>query len=208
MQQQRAQKKAAKQQQIIDVAERLLESKGAYGLNARNIAKAMGCAVGSLYRCFDSLDDIIAAVNMRTLIGLEKHVLQATEDAEFATEYLQDMAFAYMDYVMKYPKLWQAVMEFHFTEIPEDYMQQQDRLFRLLEIQLQALMPHAKAQEISLEARALWVGMDGLCALMMHGRIDKHETLGADAIAHVLLQRFISRFDSKVKAVKGGENVS
>jgi AcrR family transcriptional regulator len=197
-------KSAMKKQQMLDVAEALITQDGAHELTVRKIAQRMGCAVGLLYRLFDSLDDVVIGVNLRTLKALEQHIVHATKDVNDASAYLEVMALAYVDYVMHHTYRWQAVTGFHFDkDAPEDYAAQQKRLFDILEMNMTRLYPHISGQAVALEARALWAGMDGISSLAASGKLDKEGDLGVKPIVHVLLNRFLMGADKHIQITKG-----
>ena len=55
---------------LISAAERTIETQGLSGLKARVLANEVGCAVGAIYNVVTELDDLIVAVNSRTLAAL------------------------------------------------------------------------------------------------------------------------------------------
>ena len=55
---------------LIDAAERTLETQGLRALRARDLAAEVGCAVGAIYNAVADLDELIYAVNARTLAAL------------------------------------------------------------------------------------------------------------------------------------------
>src|ERR1700738_2521543 len=57
---------------LIDAAERTIETHGLRALRARDLAAEVGCAVGAIYNAVVDLDELIYAVNARTLAALEK----------------------------------------------------------------------------------------------------------------------------------------
>ncbi|MDQ6954314.1 MAG: TetR/AcrR family transcriptional regulator [Mariprofundaceae bacterium] len=206
-----SEKSMARQQQIIDVAETIIANKGLNSLTARHIATEMSCAVGSLYRLFENLDAVIIAVNLRTLYLLEKNVLKALDSSEYVIDGIKNMSLAYIDFVMEHKQRWHAVMEFHFEQgmlIPASYVAQQDRMFHLLEMQISILEPTANKHELMLEARALWGGVEGLCALALRGKLGDEKGCDIKAVITVLLQRFLDGRDSRIIRVKGGYNVT
>src|SRR5258706_2973710 len=62
---------------LIDAAERTIETEGLRALRARDLAAEVGCAVGAIYNAVADLDELIYAVNARTLAALEKTFTEA-----------------------------------------------------------------------------------------------------------------------------------
>src|SRR5258708_13619492 len=73
---------------LISAAEWTIETHGLSGLKARALAFQVGCAVGAIYNVVTDLDDLIIAVNSRTLAALERDLAavdQVSEAAEKAS---------------------------------------------------------------------------------------------------------------------------
>src|ERR1700730_18090468 len=62
---------------LIAAAERTIVSQGLRSLRARTLADEVGCALGAIYNVFADLDDLVLAVNSRTLAALERELVVA-----------------------------------------------------------------------------------------------------------------------------------
>src|SRR5215210_5457493 len=62
---------------LVAAAERTIKIRGLRGLKARDLAAEAGCAVGAIYNVVTDLDDLILAVNARTLAALERALKEA-----------------------------------------------------------------------------------------------------------------------------------
>src|SRR3954466_15217886 len=62
---------------LVAAAEKRIGTGGLRGLKARDLAAEAGCAVGAIYNVVDDLDDLILAVNARTLAALERALREA-----------------------------------------------------------------------------------------------------------------------------------
>ena len=56
---------------LIDAAERTISESGLAALKARDLARAAGCSVGTIYNVFEHLDELILCVGSRTLAMLD-----------------------------------------------------------------------------------------------------------------------------------------
>src|SRR5262249_53768576 len=87
---------------LIDAAERTIDAEGLRGLKARDLAYKVGCAVGAIYNVVTDLDDLIFAVNARTLEQLEKTLTVAggkgADPHADAIKTLTHLGLAYTDY--------------------------------------------------------------------------------------------------------------
>jgi AcrR family transcriptional regulator len=65
---------------LVEAAERVIAERGLPHLKARDLASAVGCAVGAIYNVFPDLDGLILEVNLRTLVLFEAYIAQAHKD--------------------------------------------------------------------------------------------------------------------------------
>jgi AcrR family transcriptional regulator len=79
-----AQSRALVRDALVAAAERTMERQGLQGLRARALADEVGCAVGAIYNVVEDLDDLILAVNARTLAALETKLATAVGRQEEA----------------------------------------------------------------------------------------------------------------------------
>src|SRR3954471_19900177 len=97
---------------LIDAAERTIETHGLRALRARELAAEVGCAVGAIYNVVADLDELIYAVNARTLAALEATFTAAGLEAEppdGATARFVRLALAYLDFAAANGPRWRAV---------------------------------------------------------------------------------------------------
>ncbi|MDQ6988846.1 MAG: TetR/AcrR family transcriptional regulator [Mariprofundaceae bacterium] len=177
----------------IQAAQLCIQQDGIQGINARHIAQDIGYAVGTLYQLFKNMDLLILAVNLRTLKALEQHVLAACNSTLSAQENMQQMALAYVDFALHNTPSWQAVFAHQLKDeqdMPQAYQEQRLRLFTLVEQQFKAAFPDMDAQQVSLETRALWAGIHGICSLTLSHKLHDNEMTLND-IAHTLIAHFL-----------------
>src|ERR1700712_4959872 len=65
---------------LVDLAEAMIGSGGLDDLRARALADAAGCSVGAIYIVFPDLDELVLAVNSRTLDAIDAVMRQAAQD--------------------------------------------------------------------------------------------------------------------------------
>ena len=169
---------------LIDAAEQTISREGLGGLRARSLAFEVGCAVGAIYNVVDDIDDLIIAVNERTLLALERE-LTAAHAGELSgsmrpIEQLSRMALAYLSFAVEHGMRWRAMFDHRLGEgrtIPERYRASQRRLFGYVEEPLKALVPHETEQRRGAVARSLFSAVHGMVSLGLD------EKLGAVALA-------------------------
>src|SRR5215470_10723954 len=105
---------------LIDAAEAIIAKDGLAALRARDLAAAVGCALGAIYNAFPDLDAIVIAVNMRTLALLDRNLTEAADRKSIkGSAHSQDpdlaqligLALAYLEFAAKHGPRWRALFE-------------------------------------------------------------------------------------------------
>jgi AcrR family transcriptional regulator len=165
---------------LITAAERTIEREGLRGLKARELAYKVGCAVGAIYNVVTDLDDLIFAVNARTLAALEKKLIEAggtasdKPDVAGALDRLSRLALAYLDFAAANRPRWRAVFDHRPLDgraIPDGYMADQLRLFSYVEAPLDVLQPGIARERRALVARSLFSAVHGIVALGLEEKL-------------------------------------
>lgn len=87
-------KQRARQENILDAAERCFSSNGFHSTSMHDICREAGISPGTLYLYFRSKEDLIAAICERERAGLAKALTAIAESADFMTA-LKQLADAY-----------------------------------------------------------------------------------------------------------------
>ena len=162
---------------LIDAAERAIERDGLRALRARDLATEAGCAVGAIYNAVADLDELIFAVNARTLAALERSFTAAGADrqpADGATAQFVRLALAYTDFAAANGPRWRALFGHQLPagrEIPAPYMADQLRLFSYVEVPLQTLLPAITPKRRTLLARSLFSAVHGIVVLGLEEKL-------------------------------------
>jgi AcrR family transcriptional regulator len=165
---------------LISAAERTIESEGLRGLKARELAYKVGCAVGAIYNVVTDLEELIYAVNARTLVSLEAAVRdsgvsgEATESPDDAASQLVRLALAYTDFAAANQPRWRAIFQHQppeGRETPDWYIADQMRLFSYVEQPLRVLLPKASAERRALVARTLFSAVHGMVVLGLEEKL-------------------------------------
>src|SRR5262245_41239034 len=153
---------------LIAAAERTIDTEGLRGLKARELAYKVGCAVGAIYNVVTDLDDLIFAVNARTLEQLEKTLTVAGGDSADpqgdAINTLVHLGLAYTDYAATHTPRWRALFDHRLPEgreTPTWYMANLHRLFVYIEEPLRKLQPSVRPVRRALTARSLFSAVHG-----------------------------------------------
>ena len=166
---------------LVSAAERTIETEGLRGIKARELAYKVGCAVGAIYNVVTDLDDLILAVNARTLAALVRALKTAGgaigEEARSTREAIDRMVrlgVGYTDFAAANTPRWRAVFDHRMQEgrsIPDWYVAEQRRLFDYVEQPLKALQPGVAAERRALLARSLFSAVHGIVALGLEEKL-------------------------------------
>src|SRR5262249_23361169 len=164
---------------LISAAEWTIETHGLSGLKARALAFQVGCAVGAIYNVVTDLDDLIIAVNSRTLAALERDLAAAEQVCGAAAQAapvdrLVRLGTAYLTFATAHRERWRALFEHRLRAgkcLPEQYLEDQRRLFRYVEGPLAELQPHLSDERLPLVARSLFSAVHGVVILGLEEKL-------------------------------------
>lgn len=164
---------------LIDAAEQTIATEGLRALRARDLAAQVGCAVGAIYNAVADLDELIYAVNARTLAALEQTFTAAGDagtvpSADSAIAQFVRLALAYTDFAAANRPRWRALFGHQppaGREVPMSYMADQLRLFSYVEKPLQVLMPGTTRERRTLLARSLFSAVHGIVVLGLEEKL-------------------------------------
>jgi AcrR family transcriptional regulator len=166
---------------LVDAAERAIATHGLDGLKARELAAEVGCAVGAIYNAVDDLDDLVLAVNTRTLAALEQAVgaalrAEPNEDSnpQTAIAHMIRMALAYLDFAAANTPRWRALFAHYLSKrrpVPDWYRAEQRRLFAFIERPLRTLQPGLPSTDALLLARSLFSAVHGIVILGLEDKL-------------------------------------
>jgi AcrR family transcriptional regulator len=195
-------RRALLREDLIAAAQRRIADDGLENLRARDLAKDAGCALGAIYNAFADLDELVIAVNGRTLLQFEAFIAErlaqgerSGEDENPAIGDLVRLALAYLEFALKNPRRWKALFAHRLaegTELPDWYHEQQARLFARIEGPVRRLSPKLDATQVALLGRTVFSATHGVVSL---GLDEKLATLPAPVLRDQLdmLVRAIAR---------------
>jgi len=164
---------------LIEAAERVISAHGLEGLRARDLATTVGCAVGAIYNVFPNLDALVLEVNARTLHSFERFLADAPRTPprtgeNSAVAELVHLALIYLEFAVEHGPRWRALFEHHMIDsiaVPGWYVDEQARLFSLVEAPLAELRPDLNRQGLILFARTLFSGVHGIVSLGLDAKL-------------------------------------
>ncbi len=162
-------------QSLIDVTGALLATDGLEKLNARAIAARSGVAVGTIYKYFEDLDELVRYANGKTYDDLfafqTKVVQEAAAKGGGVYEQLMALAEGYLDFVQANQNRWAANLTFNSKqETPPDwYRAKEGALLGVVEGVMRGI-PDLGDQMARLQiAMALWSSVHGIITITISG---------------------------------------
>jgi AcrR family transcriptional regulator len=162
---------------LIEAAEKTIAIHGLKGLRARSLAFDVGCAVGAIYNVVNDIDDLIFAVNERTLQMLEDELLKPAangQGTEQPIDRLVRFAVTYLNFAADHGLRWRAIFEHSMnegSEVPDWYRGRQSRLFGYLDGPLSELAPEMTPARRRIVGRSLFSAVHGIVALGLDEKV-------------------------------------
>ncbi len=184
-------RREALREAVLAAAEARVVASGLAELGVREIAREAGCSSGMVYKLFASHDELVLAVNARTLAALGEAVAAGLRAVHGPGEALCAMADAYLDYAMASTPRWDALFAHRMAggaALPDWYARLRDRMFDDLAAMIGDVAPAAATAPGDF-ARTLFSAVHGVVALGLQqkvGAMSPH-TLRAELRALVLV---------------------
>ncbi len=160
-------------ERILDAAETLVASQGLVGVKVRDIAAVTGCSVGSVYNAYADLDDLVIAVNRRTLLRLDAWLERASQRAS-GHQVIHTLAEGYLAFAVAETKALRALFEHRMADgrpFPEEHLRLVEATFSRIAAPLACLIPKAPASAVAMLARTLFSAVHGIIALGLEDRL-------------------------------------
>jgi len=155
---------------IIEEGHRHISEAGFARFSAREVAKRVGYSIGTLYNVFGSYDQLVLAINGRTL-ELWHADLEAWLDGRVEAR-LPAAIDAYFDFAMRHRNAWTALYDFRLPAsevMPEDYQRKVAAITEVVVREIAAALPPAHAGEAPALARSLLATVHGHCYFELNG---------------------------------------
>jgi AcrR family transcriptional regulator len=165
----RQQKKGKRRVLILQIARRLIASKGLRSLKVRDIAEATDCSIGSVYNEFGDFDGVILTVNRGTVQALTARLTAVPKDDPIWQ--LHGLAAAYLDFATEHPNLLRALFEHRMEQdrpFPEDILIMVMDAFKLMHEPLERLLP---GRDVALLSRMMFSAVHGIISLGLEERM-------------------------------------
>jgi len=160
-------------EKILTAAIARVEKHGLAELKARDITKDAGCALGTLYKCYADLDDLIIHVNSATLRLLREIMEEAASNESDPARRLKALAFAYLDFALTHRHRWEALFGHRLPEgmnTPEWHRQENIALLAHIANALRELEPSLTKAKLEARARTYFAAVHGIVEISLQER--------------------------------------
>ncbi len=168
-----AERREVLREAVLDAAEARVAVSGLADLGVREVAREAGCSLGMVYKLFASHDELVLAVNARTLLALGDAVAASLQGAEDASQTLCRMAEGYLDYAIANTPRWDALFAHRMANgaaLPDWYASLRDRMFAGLAGMIGAVAPPAADLPDGF-TRTLFSAVHGIVALGLQEKV-------------------------------------
>ena len=192
----------------ISAAESIVAADGLAALSARKVTKHMGYSVGTLYLVFKNLDELILAVNGRTLDQIFARLMDSVEGLDDGRDQIMAFATAYLRYGVEHVGRWTALYDHRYAaaEVPEWYLRKVTLYFEPIENALTKVAPHRSRLDIAQGARAIWGGVHGICMLALTDKLAVVNVDSVQALVSALVSPFLQGWSSPEERPADREN--
>ena len=158
---------------IIDEGYRQIAQVGFANFSARQLAKRIGYTVGTIYNAFGSLDNLMLAINGRTL-DKWRHYL-ALKLADQREDRLKLAVEAYFEFAIVNRNCWLTLLDFRLPEdqeVPETYAAKVEAIMEVVCNEVRRELPSAHADKAEAITRSLLATVHGHCFFTLNGTFD------------------------------------
>ena len=155
---------------IIDEGHRQMAEHGFARFSARQVARAVGYSVGTIYNVFPSLDHFLLAINTRTFEQWTRHLLAQLAIA--GEDRIGALVEAYFSFARENRNLWMAIYDHRLPPgmaMPDGDAQRRAELTGIVVREIAAVVgdrPHDQVQHL---ARSLIATVHGHCSFDLNG---------------------------------------
>ena len=161
--------------QLIEAAETTVARDGLKALSARELSREVGCSLGAIYNVFADIDELVIAVNSRTLAELDRTIAQFVPSAQRDMDpqhCLTGLAQAYCRFAIAHTNRWTALFEHGERinhNIPDWHLDEHVQLISHIVKSLERMYPDRKPGEQWQLAGLLFSAVHGVVSLGLQG---------------------------------------
>lgn len=151
---------------IISVTCKIVQEDGMEAVNARRVAKELGCSVQPIFHKFENMEDLKQEV-VKRIYELYQSYMKTGSEEERA---YRGMGLAYIRFAKEYPKFFQVLFMGNSKLSPSDFIEKDDLGNHVLEKGAEFTGYDADAQK-SFHMK-VWVFTHGIACMVATGTVD------------------------------------
>ena len=155
---------------IVAEGHRLLAETGFAAFSAREVARRVGFSIGTIYNVFNSLDQLLIAINGRTFELWTDYLRRRVDQG--GGDRIRSLVQAYFDFAREHPKLWMAIYDHRLPTgvamAPED-MEKRRALTQIVFDEIARQLPSCSEGDVEHLARSLIATVHGHCTFELNG---------------------------------------
>ncbi|MGI9479395.1 MAG: TetR/AcrR family transcriptional regulator [Hyphomicrobiaceae bacterium] len=158
---------------LLEAATERMEKYGLDGVSAREVTADAQCGLGTIYKCYRDLDELILHVNSRTLKKLDNILAAAVRPTDAPDARLVNLALAYLDFALSNNNAWSALFKHRIPAgslVPDWHVAEHRALFQHICRPLAEIDAALPKQAITIRARTIFAAVHGIVALSIEGK--------------------------------------
>jgi AcrR family transcriptional regulator len=155
---------------IVAEGHRQMAEHGFGRFSARQVARAIGYSVGTIYNLFPSLDHLLLAINTRTFILWTDYLLARLERA--GSDRIRALVEAYFNFARENRNLWMAIYDHRLPPgmtMPEEDAGRRAMLTGIVVREVAEVVRDCPHEEVQHLARSLIATVHGHCTFDLNG---------------------------------------
>lgn len=155
---------------ILEEGHRHMAEVGFARFSAREVAKRIGYAVGTLYNVFGSYDRLVAAINTRTFEQWAAHL--EARLARPSADPIAALVEGYFSFAAEHMQLWTAIYDHRLPPdmaMPEGFAARRGALTDVVVREVAAVLPPEARDRAPRLARSLVATVHGHCLFALNG---------------------------------------
>lgn len=156
---------------LLEAATRRVERHGLAGLRARDITADADCGLGTIYKCYRDLDDLVIHVNSATLKRLGAALERVAQSPQEPSRRLVALAMAYLNFALTNQNAWAALFQHKLPEgltPPQWHLDEHEALIAFIVAPLSEIDPDLSARALNRRARTLFAAVHGIVSVSLN----------------------------------------
>ena len=138
--------------------------------SARAVAKAVGYTVGTIYNVFGTHDELVLAINARTVEQWTAELRARLEKVH--DDRIGELVRGYFDFALTNRHAWAAIYDHRLpdnADIPDWYVAIVAELTGTMRCEVQRVLPAASRDQVAAFSRSLLASVHGHCVFALNG---------------------------------------